>query len=176
MAKLRLNMNSNLVEGRAGLVDISLNGTELANNVSLSANVGSYEYDVTLVSGENLLGISLTNNIAHNDEYLNANISGMSYSVDGVTYTQIVPFPQQTLTIPSGPFAGNILITNPGIDYLYVPGDNYEIRFNETGLSPQSTPPSDKIFANWPYMTWDGSNVKNSAGDIVTKDIYPMVH
>ncbi len=146
MAKLRLSINSTDVLGVYGIVDIVFNGVTLASSKQLSATVENLEYDIdVLTSGDNVLKIALLNDQAHDanndgdfndtsDEVLKAIVSALSYSIDGINYTSLLPQTQVTHTIPSGSEAGAIINLRSNISQFTSFGINYELKFNNDGL------------------------------------------
>lgn len=147
MGKLRLDINSNNVLGTYGIVDIVFNGTNLAPSKQLSATVESLEYNVDiLTSSDNVLKIALLNDQAHDsnndgdfsdagDQTLRPVVSSLSYSIDGVTFTTLLPQVETTHTVPSGIHAGETVTFNLGVSEFVSYGTNYELKFDtELGL------------------------------------------
>ena len=141
MGKLRLNINSTDVLGIYGIVNIVLNGTNLASSKQLSATVESLEYDVDiLTSSDNVLKISLLNDQAHDangdgdftdaeDQTLRAVVSSLSYAVDGVSFTTLLPQTQTTHTVPSGINAGETVTFKLNVSEFVSYGPDYELKF-----------------------------------------------
>ena len=146
MGKLRLDINSTDVLGVYGIVDIVFNGATLAASKQLSATVESLEYDVDiLTSSDNVLKISLLNDQGHDanndgdysdaeDQTLQAVVSGLSYSIDGVTFVTLLPQVATTHTVPSGTHAGETVTFNLAVSEFGSFGPDYELKFGNTGL------------------------------------------
>jgi hypothetical protein len=147
MGKLRLDINSTDVLEVYGIVDIVFNGTNLASSKQLSATVESLEYDVDiLTSGDNVLKISLLNDQAHDansdgdfndaeDQTLQAVVSGLSYSADGVTFATLLPQVETTHTVSSGTHAGETVTLDLAVSGFVSYGPDYELKFDtESGL------------------------------------------
>jgi hypothetical protein len=144
MGKLRLDINSTSVLGTFGIVNIVFNGTNLAASKQLSATVESLEYNADiLTSSDNILKISLLNDQAHDtnvngdsdftdaeDQILKAVVSSLSYSIDGVTFTTLLPQVETTHTVPSGTHAGKTVIFNLGVSEFVSYGLDYELKFD----------------------------------------------
>lgn len=146
MGKLRLNINSTGVAGTYGIVDIVFNDTNLAVSKQLSATVESLEYDADiLTSGNNVLKINLLNDEAidanndgdfngEGDQTLQALVSGLSYAVDGVNFTTLLPQNATSYTVPSGPYAGTEISLTENVTTFISYGLNYAITFNSDGI------------------------------------------
>jgi hypothetical protein len=151
MGKLRLDIKSTDVLGVYGIVDIVFNGTNLATSKQLSATVESLEYDVDiLTSSDNVLKISLLNNQAHDangdgdytdegDQTLKASVSSLSYAVNGVSFTTLLPQVQTTHTVPSGTHAGETVTFNLDVSEFVSFGPDHELKF-DTDLGLLNTP------------------------------------
>jgi hypothetical protein len=147
MGKLRLDINSTSVLGTFGIVNIVFNGTNLAVSKQLSATVESLEYNADiLTSSDNVLKISLLNDRAYDtngdgdfsaaEETLKAVVSGLSYSIDGVTFATVLPQVETTHTVPGGTHAGETVTFNLGVSEFVSYGLNYELKFKTNfGLS-----------------------------------------
>ena len=141
MGKLRLDINSTDVLGVYGIVNIVLNGTNLASSKQLSATVESLEYDVDiLTSSDNVLKISLLNDQAHDangdgdfsdaeDQTLKAVVSSLSYAVDGESFTTLLPQTQTTHTVPSGINAGATVTLKLNVSEFVSYGADYALKF-----------------------------------------------
>jgi hypothetical protein len=146
MGKLRLDIKSTDVLGVYGIINIVFNGTNLAVSKQLSATAESLEYDADiLTSGNNVLKISLLNDQAHDanndgdfsdaeDLTLAAQVTALSYSTDGVSYTTLLPQTATSYTVPGGSYAGNILTLTENITSFSSYGVNYAITFNSDGI------------------------------------------
>lgn len=147
MAKLRLDINSTDVSGTYGIVDIIFNGIILVASKQLSATIESLEYDVDiLTSGDNTLKIALLNHQANDanndgdfndetDQTLYAIVSSLSYSIDGVTFTTLLPQVATTHTVPSGINAGETVPFNSAVSEFSSYGPDYELKFKtDSGL------------------------------------------
>ena len=146
MAKLRLSINSTDVLGVYGIVDIVFNGTTLVSSKQLSATVESLEYTIAGIDNtSNTLKISLLNDQAHDanndgdyldagDQTMRAIVSALSYSIDDTTYTTLLPQAATSYTVPSGPYAGNILVLTESVTELNSYGLASELVFNSNGI------------------------------------------
>ena len=146
MGKLRLDINSTNVLGTFGIVDIVFNGTNLATSKQLSATVESLEYDVDiLTSSDNTLNISLLNDQAHDangdgdfsdagDQVLTVQVSKLTYSSDNTNYITLLPQAATSYTIPSGIYAGNVMILTENVSNFNCYGADYVLAFNSDGL------------------------------------------
>lgn len=181
MGKLRLDINSTDVLGTYGVVDIVFNGTNLASSKQLSATVESLEYDVDiLTSSNNVLKIALLNDQAidingdgdfldEGDQTLQAVVSSLSYAVDGVNFTTLLPQTATSYTIPSGLYAGNVVQLTESVTSFSSFDPNYTLIFNSDGIvnTEYVSGLLGKVFPNGNYqdlvsgVTWD------SAGNIV---------
>ena len=146
MGKLRLNINSTNVLGVYGVVNIVFNGTNLATAKQLSATVESLEYNVDIsTSSNNVLKISLLNDQAHDtngdgdftdegDQLLKVTMSSLSYAVDGINFTTLLPQTATSYTVPSGPYVGNIITLTESVTTFGSFGLDYAITFNSDGI------------------------------------------
>jgi hypothetical protein len=146
MAKLRLSINSTDVLGVYGIVDIIFNGTTLVSSKQLSATVESLEYTIAGIDNtSNTLKISLLNDQAHDanndgdyldagDQTMQAVVSALSYSINDTTYTTLLPQAATNYTVPSGQYAGNILVLTESVTQFGSYGANYAITFNSDGI------------------------------------------
>ena len=146
MSKLRLDINSTTVFGVYGIVNIIFNGTTLASTKQLSATVESLEYDVDILTpGNNVLKIALLNDQAEDvnndgdfndpvDKTMQAIVRSLSYAVDNVNFTTLLPQAATSYTVPSGPYAGNILILTESVTTFVSYGSDYAITFNSDGI------------------------------------------
>jgi hypothetical protein len=155
MGKLRLDINSTDVLGVYGIVDIVFNGTNLASSKQLSATVESLEYDVDiLTSSDNVLKLSLLNDQAHDvnvnangdftdagDQTLQAVVSSLSYTVDGISFTTLLPQAETTHTVPSGTHAGETVTFNLAVSEFVSYGVDSELKFD-----------TDSALLNTPYL------------------------
>lgn len=146
MGKLRLDINSNDVLGVYSIVNIVFNGATLAASKQLSATVESLEYNVDiLTSDNNVLKIALLNDQAHDangdgdftdgdDLLLKAQTTNLEYSLDGTTYTTLLPQAATEYTVPSGPNAGTKIILTENVTEFSSYGPNYTLTFNSDGI------------------------------------------
>ncbi len=146
MAKLRLSIKSTAVLDVYGIVDIIFNGATLASAKQLSATVENLEYNIAGIDNtSNTLKISLLNDQAHdanNDgDYLDAGdqtmqviVSDLSYSIDDTTYTTLLPQAATSYTVPSGPYAGNVVILTESVTQFESYGADYAVTFNSDGI------------------------------------------
>ena len=146
MAKLRLSINSTDVLGVYGIVNVVFNGTTLASSKQLSATVENLEYNIAGIDNtSNTLKISLLNDQAHDanndgdyldagDQTMRAIVSALSYSIDDTTYTTLLPQAATSYTVPSGPYAGNILVLTESVTELNSYGLASELVFNSNGI------------------------------------------
>jgi hypothetical protein len=146
MAKLRLSINSTDVLGVYGIVDIVFNGTTLVSSKQLSATVESLEYTIAGIDNtSNTLKISLLNDQAHDanndgdyldagDQTMQAVVSALSYSINDTTYTTLLPQAATSYTVPSGQYAGNVLILTESVTQFSSYGADHAITFNSDGI------------------------------------------
>ena len=146
MAKLRLSINSTDVLGVYGIVDIVFNGTTLVSSKQLSATVESLEYTIAGIDNtSNTLKISLLNDQAYDanndgdyldasDQTMQAVVSALSYSINDTTYTTLLPQAATSYTVPSGLYAGNILVLTENVSQFVSYGADYAITFNSDGI------------------------------------------
>ena len=146
MAKLRLSINSTDVLGVYGIVDIVFNGTTLVSSKQLSATVESLEYTIAGIDNtSNTLKISLLNDQAHDanndgdyldagDQTMQAVVSALSYSINDTTYTTLLPQAATSYTVPSGQYAGNVLILTENVSQFVSYDTDYAITFNSDGI------------------------------------------
>ena len=148
MGKLRLDISSTESRGNYGIVDLIFNGVTIAPLKQLSATVESLEYDVDiLTAANNILKVAVLNpqaydangdgdytNIQAGDQVLQAVVSALSYSADGVNFTTLLPQVEITRTIPSGPKAGTVYILTYGNSSFISYGPDYFIEFNSDGI------------------------------------------
>jgi hypothetical protein len=147
MAKLRLSINSTDVLGTYGIVDIVFNGTTLVSSKQLSSTIESLEYDIAGIDNtSNTLKISLLNDQAHDvnlngiftdpgDQSMNAIVSALSYSIDDITYTTLLPQAATSFTVPSGLYAGNVVILTESVTQFISWGVDCAITFNSDGIA-----------------------------------------
>ena len=146
MSKLRLDINSTDVRDVYGIVDIVFNGTTLVSAKQLSATIESLEYSADiLTSSNNVLKINLLNSQAHDvngdgdytdaeDQTLQAIVSSLSYAVDGVSFTTLLPQSATSYTVPTGPNAGNVIALTESVTTFASFGLDYAITFNSDGI------------------------------------------
>jgi hypothetical protein len=146
MAKLRLSIKSTAVLDVYGIVDVVFNGTTLVSAQQLSATVENLEYNADILpSAENTLTISLVNDQAidtnadgdfndASDQTMRAIVSELSYSLDNVNYTTLLPQTEENHTIPSGTHAGESVILRPNITEFIIYGADYAVKFDSLGL------------------------------------------
>lgn len=146
MGKLRLDINSTAVLGTYGIVDIIFNGTNLAASKQLSATVESLEYDVDILpSSNNVLKIALLNDQAYDangdgdytgpeDQTLQAVVSSLSYAIDNVNFTTLLPQIATSFTATTGLYAGNTVPLTENVSTFKSYSPSAEIRFNNDGI------------------------------------------
>jgi hypothetical protein len=146
MAKLRLSINSTDVLGTYGIVDIVFNGTTLISAKQLSATVENLEYNIAGIDNtSNTLKISLLNDQAHDansdgdysdaeDQTMRAVVSALSYSIDDSTYTTLLPQAATNYTVPSGPYAGNVITLTESVTQFGSYGADHILTFNSDGI------------------------------------------
>ncbi len=146
MGKLRFDINSTVVIATYGIVDIKFNGATLASSKQLSATVESLEYNVDiLTSSDNILNISLLNDQAHDanndgdyndagDQVLKAQVSNLTYSSDNTNYITLLPQAATSYNVPSGPYAGNVLVLTESISQFISYGVDHVLAFNSDGI------------------------------------------
>ena len=127
MAKLRLSIKSTAVLDVYGIVDVVFNGATLVASKQLSTTVENLEYNIAGIDNtSNSLKISLLNDQAHDanndgdyhdagDQTMQAIVSALSYSIDDTTYTTLLPQAATNYTVPSGPYAGNVLVLTESV-------------------------------------------------------------
>ena len=146
MAKLRLSIKSTAVLDVYGIVDVVFNGATLTSAKQLSATVENLEYNIAGIDNtSNTLKISLLNDQAHDanndgdyldagDQTMQAIVSALSYSIDDTTYTTLLPQAATSYTVPSGPYAGNILVLTESVTEFNSYNADYAITFNSDGI------------------------------------------
>ena len=146
MAKLRLSIKSTAVLDIYGIVDIVFNGVALASSKQLSATFESLEYNIAGIDNtSNTLKISLLNDQAHDvnqngiftdpgDQTMQAVVSALSYSIDNTTYTTLLPQAATNYTVPSGPYAGNIISLTDNVTEFVSYDADHAITFNSDGI------------------------------------------
>jgi hypothetical protein len=181
MGKLRLDINSTDVLGTYGIVDIVFNGTKLADSKRLSATVESLEYDVDiLTSGDNVLKISLLNDQAYDangngdfsgdgNQTLRAVVSSLSYSIDDVNFTTLLPQTATSYTVPSGLYAGNVVPLTESVTAFYSFGPNYTLTFNSDGIvnTEYCSGLLGKVLPNGNYQDLVNGVTYDPAGNVV---------
>ena len=146
MAKLRLSINSTDVLGVYGIVNIVFNGATLTSAKQLSATVENLEYNIAGIDNtSNTLNVSLLNDQAHDansdgdfldagDQTMQVIVSALSYSIDDITYTTLLPQAATSYTVPSGPYVGNVLVLTESITQFKSYGADYAVTFNSDGI------------------------------------------
>jgi len=146
MAKLRLSIKSTDVLGVYGIVDVIFNGATLALAKQLSATVENLEYNIAGIDNtSNTLKISLLNDQAYDankdgdyldagDQTMQAIVSALSYSIDNNTYTTLLPQAANSYTVPSGPYAGNVITLTESVTQFGSYGADYVLTFNSDGI------------------------------------------
>ena len=181
MAKLRLSINSTDVLGVYGIVNIIFNNTNLATSKQLSAAVESLEYDVDiLTSGNNILKIALLNDQAHDanndgdfndeeDKLLKIIVSSLSYAADGISFTTLLPQTATSYTVPSGPYAGNIITLTESVTTFNSYGADHTITFNSDGIVNTTYCPGlkGKILPNGNFQDLVNGKTYDPDGNIV---------
>jgi hypothetical protein len=166
MAKLRLSIKSTAVLDVYGIVDIVFNGTTLASAKQLSATVENLEYNIAGIDNtSNTLKISLLNDQAHDanndgdyldagDQTMRAVVSALSYSIDDTTYTTLLPQAATNYTVPSGPYAGNVISLTENVSSFSVYGIDHNIMFNNDGIVNSNQIPGvkGKVLENGNYQ------------------------
>lgn len=141
MAKLRLQLQSTSVLGTYGVVDIYLNDQLLEEDLQLSGDVSTHEYDVTFVDN-NTLQVKLMNDQAYDadgsgsfddneeDQVLSVLLHKVERSDDGSTYETILPLEEVLLTVEGKePF-----ILESSVGSFTIWGKNQSVNFDSDGL------------------------------------------
>jgi hypothetical protein len=148
MGKLRLDINSSVSRDNYSVVDLIFNGVTIAPLKQLSATVESLEYDVEiLTTSNNVLKVALLNPQAYDadgdsdynntevgDQTMQAIVSALSYSADGVNFTTLLPQTEITYTIPGGDRAGEIQILTRAIEKFVSYDADYQLEFGQYGI------------------------------------------
>ena len=146
MAKLRLSIKSTAVLDVYGIVDVVFNGATLVASKQLSTTVENLEYNIAGIDNtSNSLKISLLNDQAHDvnsdGDYLDAGdqimqviVSALSYSIDDTNYTTLLPQAATSYTIPSGPYAGNVISLTESVTQFVSYGADHVLTFNSDGI------------------------------------------
>lgn len=178
MAKLKLQMKSSDVLGVHSRVDISFNGVKVGENIELPTTPSVLEYDVTVsTDAENTIKFDLLNDQAYDsnndgdysdsdagDQVMTAIVTQVEYSLDGSTFTAILPQVQSTFTIPSGTNAGMVVELKPAINEFVVWGTAHLIKFTTTGgLAENKT--SNKQPTNPISTVIDGNKIAYTDGN-----------
>lgn len=143
MAKLRLQLQSTSVLGTYGVVDIYLNDQLLEEDLQLSGDVSTHEYDVTFTDN-NTLQVKLINSQAYDangsgqydddeaDERMAVTVKKVERSDDGSTYETMLPLEgSEHIVEGKQPF-----MLNSGIDEFTIWGTDQSIKFDSSGLMP----------------------------------------
>ena len=147
MGKLRLTLSSTNVLGVYGIVDLVFNGIIIESNKQLTADPLALEYDVDILTGSvNSLKVSLLNAQAHNayqdsdfhgaeyQTFLVASLTTLSYSIDEVNFTTLLPQVATSFTVPDRLFAGDVLTLTESVTSFDSYGVDYTITFNSDGI------------------------------------------
>ena len=162
MGKLRLSIKSTDVLGVYGIVDLVFNGNTIESNRQLTADPVALEYDVDILTDAvNSLKVSLLNDQAHDanqdgdfsdpeDQIMIALVTALSYSIDGVNFTTLLPQVSTSYTVPTGLYAGNVLTLTESVTSFNSYGVDYAITFNSDGIinSAQISGVKGKILPN----------------------------
>ncbi len=95
-----------------------------------------------------------------NDKLLVAIVSALSYSIDDINYTSLLPQTQVTHTIPSGDQAGAIIDLRSNISQFVSWGSNCELKFNDDGLE------NNEYFTGYNVKIVD-SDYYDSTGNVI---------
>jgi hypothetical protein len=181
MGKLRLNIKSNDVLGVYGIVDLVFNGATIESNKQLTADLVALEYDVDVLTGAvNSLKVNLLNDQAHDadqdgdftdaeNQTLAAQVTALSYSTDGVSFTTLLPQLATSYTVPSGIYAGNVITLTYSVTSFDSYGVDYVITFNSDGIvnSQYITGLLGKILPDGSYQDLVNNTTYDPDGNIV---------
>ena len=136
MSKLRLTLNSTNVLGVYGIVDLIFNGVTIESNKQLTADPVALEYDVDILTDAvNSLKVNLLNGPGpHEDQFLIASLTALSYSADGVNFTILLPQLATSYTIVTGLLAGNVITLTESVTSFNSYGVDHVITFNSDGI------------------------------------------
>ena len=65
---------------------------------------------------------------------MQAVVSALSYSINDTTYTTLLPQAATSYTVPSGQYAGNVLILTENVSQFVSYDTDYAITFNSDGI------------------------------------------
>ena len=146
MGKLRLSIKSSGVLEVYGIVDLVFNGVTIESNKQLTADPVALEYDVDILTNAvNSLKVSLLNDKAYDangdgdygdagDQTLLVSVTALSYSVNGVNFTTLLPQLATNYTVPDGIYAGNVITLTESVTSFSSYGVDYAITFNSDGI------------------------------------------
>ena len=181
MGKLRLDIKSTAVFDVYGIVDVVFNGATLVASKQLSATIESLEYNVDiLTSSNNTLNISLLNSQAYDsnlngiytdpeDQTLRAQVSNLTYSIDGINYITLLPQAATSYTIPTGANAGTILLLTESVSEFYSYGADHILTFHSDGIinTAQVSGVRGKILPNGNFQTlFDGKTYDPDGNEV----------
>lgn len=166
MGKIRLALKSTKVpDGVYGQVDIKFNGVTKETARQLSGTIETLTYDVEIDGTSNTVGIALLNPQAHDynndglytdedNETTAVQVSSLEYSIDGTTYTTLIPQTTTNYTVPSGPYAGNVISLTDSVTQFNSYGPEYELVFNSDGIVTNAycSGVKGKVFENGNYQ------------------------
>jgi hypothetical protein len=181
MGKLRLSIKSTDVLGKYGIVDLDFNGVTIESNKQLTADPVALEYDVDILTDTaNSLKVSLLNDQAYDanqdgdfsdagDQTLLVSVTALSYSVNGVNFTTLLPQLATNYTVPDGIYAGNVITLTESVTSFSSYGVDYAITFNSDGIinSAQISGLKVKILPNGNLRNLVDGKTYNSDGNEV---------
>ena len=173
MAKLRLQLQSTSVLETYGIVDIYLNDQLLEEDLQLSGDVSTHEYDVTFADN-NTLQVKLINSQAYDsdgsghyddneaDEILKVIVKKVERSADGVSYETILPIAGEEFTVEG---QEGIFVLKTIVEEFNVFGSNQMIKFDSSGLKTYHE--SDNLEPYFLKGTLSGNIITYSDGEII---------
>ena len=184
MGKLRLDINSTVVQDSYGIVDLVFNGTTLVSSKQLSASTESLEYDVEILTdSNNVLKVALLNDKAYDengdgdfadadDQTMQVRVTELSYSANGVDFTTLLPQAEVSYTVPSGTHAGQIISITENVSNFASFGPNYTLEFNSDGIvnSDYISGVKGKLLENGNFHSFIDGNTYDNDGNVVNDE------
>jgi hypothetical protein len=184
MGKLRLDINSVDVQGIYSVVDLVFNDTTLVSSKQLSASTESLEYDVEILTdSNNVLKVALLNDKAYDensdgdfsdasDQTLQARVTTLSYSANGVDFTTLLPQAEVSYTVPSGTNIGLTIPITENVSNFTSFGLDYTLEFNSDGIvnSDYISGVKGKLLENGNFHSFVDGNTYDNDGNVVNDE------
>jgi hypothetical protein len=100
---------------------------------------------------------------------MRAVVSDLSYSINDTTYTTLLPQAATSYTVPSGPYAGNVIILTESVTQFSSYGVDHVLTFNSDGIvnSEFISGLKGKILENGNYQDLINGKIYDSDGNEV---------